>query len=120
MADCAFTVQSPLGYTVQCSSSIWNEHIASGHSLMAKNVDAVTNAISDPVAVYQSDEWPKRDVYFGKSDIATYKQNLYTKVIVDTPDEYNEKGSVVSAWAQKDISGNIDEKGLKYAKFKSR
>jgi len=120
MSDNAFTVRSPLGYDICCSGSTWNGYIVPGHRIMEKNIEAVKKALEDPVAIYPSKEWPKRDVYFGLSDIATYKRALYTKVVIDTPDEYNKEESVVSAWPQEDISGNIDEGEIKYVKPKPR
>jgi hypothetical protein len=111
----SFKVESPLGYTVSCSKENWS-HIER-HEIMKENRDAVIDAVGDPVAVYSSEEWPdKRDIYFGRSSKATYGESLYTKVVVNKPTEYISDGEVVSAWPQKDISGNIKEGGLLYVK----
>ena len=112
--------KSPLGYNVCVTEDTWKDHITQGHKIMENNADAIMNAIEDPIAIYGSLEWPNRDVYFGKSEIATYKSSLYTKVIIETPDQYNEYGTVVSAWPQKNIDGNINEKELKHVKPKLR
>lgn len=116
----SFAVESPMGYTVKCSEDNW-KHIKEHHEIMKENREAVIDSIGDPIAIYSSEEWPeKRDVYFGKSNKATYGENLYTKVIVNKPTEYSEEGEVVSAWPQKNISGNISEGGLLYAKSRPR
>jgi hypothetical protein len=120
MTSNLFVVKSPLGHDVCCSENNWHNHIARNHAIMCNNLEAVKNTIVDPDAIYQSEEWPNRNVYFGKSNIATYKDSFYTKVIVASPNEYNGMGSIVSAWPQKDISGNIDEEGLKYVRSKLR
>lgn len=115
----SFKVESPLGYTVSCTEENW-EHIKQ-HQIMEGNIDAIIDAIGDPFAIYTSQEWSEtRDVYFGKSERASYGDKLLTKVIVNKPTEYNSEGEVVSAWPQKDISGNIDEGGLQYVKSKPR
>ena len=116
-----FKVNSPVGYVVDCDESSWNHITEHGHNIMANNVDAVKKAIADPVAVFTSDQWPeKRDVYFGCSSIATYSDDLVTKVIVDIPTEHDENGHVVSCWPQEKISGGITQEGLKYVKPRSR
>ncbi len=113
----SFKVESPLGYTVSCSKERW-KHITQ-HEIMKENRAAIMDAIGDPLAVYKSEEWPEtRDIYFGKSESATYGEKLLTKVVVDKPTEYNDEGEIVSAWPQKDISGNISEGGLQYVKPK--
>ena len=109
MTEKIFTIKSPLGYNIVCSDTTWSEHIQTSHAMMSENIEAVKDAVGNPMAVYQSAEWPNRDVYFGKSSQATYGNLLYTKVVVVTPDEYNEEGDVVSAWPQRNISGNIGE-----------
>ena len=117
MSERRFSAKSPLGHWIHCDKRSWN-HIIKGHPQMEENEEAIKKAISEPDQIYESAEWPKRDVYFGKSAEATYGERFYTKVVVDTPDEYNEFGSVVSAWNQKSISGNINTGGLKYDKTK--
>lgn len=112
-----FKVESPLGYTVNCSVESW-EHLTQ-HEIMLKNREAIIEAVGDPTWVYKSAEWPeKRDIYFGKSEKATYGENLLTKVVADRPTKYNDEGEIVSAWPTKDVSGNISEGGLLYAKPK--
>lgn len=111
-------VESPIGYKVCVSRNTWENHIITGHKTMENNLEAVIDTIKNPDAIFSSEEWPdKRHVYFSTSKSATYK-NLYTKVVVNTPDEYNEYGEVVSAWPQKDMSGGIE--GIKYVKPKLR
>lgn len=116
-----FTVESPLGYTVSCTNESWDHIVTHGHEVMENNVDAMIEAIGDPVYVYKSAEHPKsRDVFFGKSTVATYGESYYTKVIVEKPNEYNNEGEIVSAWPQPTISGGIEEGGLQYVKRKPR
>lgn len=45
MSDEKFKVESPLGYTVVCSKTRWEEHIEPRHYVMAKNEAAVKEAI---------------------------------------------------------------------------
>lgn len=113
--DNKFEVQSPLGYKVVCLKRQW-DHITKGHSMMANKEKEIKETLSDPEVIYESEEWPdKRDVYFK----ACSNVNAYTKVVIDKPDQYNEEGSVVSAWIQRGISGNISKGGPKYVKSKS-
>lgn len=110
-----FKVESPLGYTVSCSAENW-KHIEQ-HEIMKNNREAVIEAIGDPIAVFSSEEWPEtRDIYFGKSENATYGEKLFTKVVVNRPTEYCSEGEVVSSWPQKNLGGNVNEGGLLYAK----
>lgn len=107
-------IKSPLGYNVICSAHRWNNHVIEGHPMMKNRIDDVKCTIKDPLAVYGSDEWANRSVYFGRSK----KSTLFTKVIVEDPNEYSETGALVSAWPQKEIKGNINEKDLRYVKSK--
>lgn len=75
--------------------------------------------VSPPFLIFKSEEWQDRDVYFGVTEKATYATKLITKVVVDVPTEYDDKGRVVSSWPQKEMKGNISQKGLKYVKHKS-
>lgn len=118
MSDKIFEANSPLGYKVCCFKSDWENHIASGHTIMSSNIEAVQYAVENPDAVYQSNQWPRRDVYFARYTGASYGGKLYTKVIVQTPDIDDDSGYVVSAWPQPDIKGNIDKGGPKYVKPK--
>lgn len=118
MSNTIFKTISPLGYKVCCYESDWENHLAAGHEIMVKNIKAVQNAVENPDVVYQSNEWPQRDVYFAKYTGATYGDKLYTKVIVQTPDINDDSGYIVSAWPQPEIKGNIREGGLKYVKSK--
>lgn len=109
---------SPLGYIVVCDKSSW-EHIAHNHKIMIGNEQAMKEAIENPLAIFKSEEWQDRDVYFGVTEKATYATKLITKVVVDVPTKYDDKGRVVSSWPQKEMKGNISQKGLKYVKHKS-
>lgn len=118
MDDKIFETTSALGYKVCCFKSDWEEHIVSGHPIMTNNLAAIQKTIESPDVVYQSNEWPTRDVYFGRYTGATYGDKLFTKVIVEVPGQPNEIGVVVSAWPQQKIAGNISKGGLKYVKPK--
>lgn len=118
MGNKIFETTSALGYKVCCYRSNWKNHISSGHPIMVKNIEAVQKAVEKPEEVYQSNEWPQRDVYFGRCTEATYGDKLFTKVIVEVSDDPTQTAYVVSAWPQKDIKGNISQGGLKYVKPK--
>ena len=83
MPDNLFEKPSPLGYTVCCSKKAWEDHIISetGHPIMKNNLPAVGETIESPDAVYGSNQWPDRDVYFKRCASATYGDSMYTKVI---------------------------------------
>lgn len=99
-----FSVINYNGKQVKCSVEQWNNHIASSHQIMKNNVEAVKDTIVKPDIVYESNQNPKREVYFKKSLIPTYKDKFFTKVIV----EYrNNAGEVVTAFPQPTESGGI-------------
>jgi len=118
MSENLFEAKSPLGKLVTCSTDRWSNHIEAGHGIMKGNVDNVINAIQDPFIVYESNEYTQRDVYFASS---TYNiegkasAELFTKVIVQNEANFS---TVVSAWPQKEIKGNINDEVMKYVKPK--
>ena len=86
---------------------------------MEKNEQAVRDTIKDPDVVYDSNQHPqKRSVYYCKTDTATYGKSLWTTVVIDNPDKYNETGNVVTAWPTKKISDSNKEGGELYVKDK--
>ena len=99
-----FSVTSYNGKQVTCSEEQWNNHIAFNHKIMKNNVEAVKNTIIEPDSVYESSQSPKREVYFKKSLIPTYKDKFFTKVIVEYK---NNAGEVVTAFPQPTESGGI-------------
>jgi|GEM_PF-1367718 len=118
MSKTLFEVKSALGKLVTCSTDTWNNHIKTGHSVMDGNVDKVIDAIQNPFTVYESNDNKQRDVYFAHS---MYNINgrppteLVTKVIVQNEADFS---TVVSAWPQREIKGNINEKVMKYVRPK--
>jgi hypothetical protein len=110
MNNILFTARSPLGYNVVCESSQWENHIVAGHRTMRNKVELVEGALESPDSIWSSGTHPEtRDVYFAYNA----PNNAYTKVVVEeAPDVH----SVVSAWIQKEVKGNIGE--LKYVKPK--
>ena len=120
MDERLFIEHSPLGYSVCCYKSDWEQHILgkSGHSIMKNNLESVRITIAKPEFIFASNQWENRDIYFKRCSSATYGGKLYTKVVVQKPDIHDEYGYVVSAWPQPNIKGNIDEGGLLYAKSK--
>jgi len=108
-----FVEESPL-YPISCPENTWDDHIIAGHSMMKDNLDAVKDTIKSPYQIYQSLSDPKRDVFFGKSSVATYGEKFYTKVVVEQPKDSQSKGYVVTAFPSKEIKGNIDTGVMKY------
>lgn len=120
MTEEKFVVDTPLGYKVLCNKTTWENHISAGHEVMQKNIDAVIETLQNPNVVYESAEHSNRDVFFGLSENATYGTKLYTTVVVNSADEYNDIGDVVTAFPRKDIGGNINAEKLKFIQNKSR
>jgi len=113
--DTLFTARSPLGYSVICTKNQWENHVIASHGIMTKKEHLVKNTISSPIAIYQSDEFPNRDVYFAHS--GHNNNNIkYTKTIVEV--KSNNSAEVVSAWLQPRISGNINPEVMKYVDLK--
>jgi len=73
--------------------------------------DVVAHAVAKPQWVYQSDDFPSRDVYFAVSGNTNNKLR-YTKVIVET--NINNDADVVSAWMQASVLGNINPGVIRY------
>lgn len=90
---------------VICSNKAWFGHIVENHPIMRSNLDAVTDTIEDPEAIYLSSETDQRKVYFKKSDLSTYE--MYTKVVTKKIED--NKSEIVSAWPQKSIKGGISD-----------
>ena len=112
--DIKFLVDTKFGKCV-CTTSSWN-HITNGHKIMAKNEAAIVDTLKEPLYVYKSDKWGNRDVYFAKSQKATYGEKFYTKVVVENNKE--KPNEVITAWPQPDIKGGIEEGGLKHVDSK--
>lgn len=111
-----FSTMDPLQRKVVCSAGTWNNHISIGHTAMDGNHNSVKSAIEEPEVIYRSSQTPDRDVYFARTESASYFP-LFTKVVV-VFNKSGDSGEVISAWPQKDISGGIDSGGLKYVKNK--
>jgi len=111
------TVTSPLGYIVSCTQSQWNDHILVNHPNMKGKEKIVANAVANPQWVYQSNEFPSRDVYFASSGHTNEKLRL-AKVIVET--NTCQDATIVSAWMQASITGNINPEEIRYVNPKLR
>lgn len=111
VTDEKFKAKSPLGYTVVCLDRQWR-YISQGHSIMQKNKEAIIEAIEEPEYIYKDKERPeKREIYYGNSSTATYRDSgLYTKVVINMPDEYNSEGEVVTAWPTRKIKEGGEDK----------
>ncbi|CDA90809.1 unknown [Firmicutes bacterium CAG:238] len=117
MSQKTFEAKTPLGYTVSCTDQTWDHIVTHGHLVMEKNVDALRDAVEDLIYIFESCDYPEsRQIFFGRSSTATYGEKFFTKVVVEMPDEYNEKGEIVSAWPEKKIKGGISIGGLRYVK----
>lgn len=112
--DIKFFADTKYGKCV-CTTASWN-HITDGHKIMEKNEAAIVDALENPLYIYESNQWENRDVYFAKSEKATYGKKLYTKVVVENNKE--KSNEVVTAWPQHDIKGGIEEGGLKHVDSK--
>ena len=110
--DILFTTISPMGYTVDCLQTQWDNHILIAHPNMKGKENVVESVISNPTAVYNSAEFPSRDIYFSESGNTNAKLRM-CKVIVET--DTDNVARIISAWMQPNISGNIG--GIKYAKL---
>lgn len=111
-----FETKDPLGRTISLSSNRYYEHIISSdmnHQAHPEfTPDEIKKAIESPEVIYKS-VFPDSDVYFGKTS------SLYPKLYLKVPVaiyENNTTGEVQTAFLSKHISGNIDERGLKYVK----
>ena len=101
-----FVIETPRGYKVACTEKSWEHIVTHGHSMMQENEEAIKDALADPICVFKSAEHPeKREVFFGRSEKATYGTKFVTKVVVEKPNEYNDMGEVVSTWPQRHTDG---------------
>lgn len=109
MNDTKFAVTNYEGITVSCTTDQWDNHIID-HAEMVGNVKAVKDTIKDPDTVYKSNQNVEREVYFKKTDVASYAP-LLTKVIVEYgPGKNNPDaivGDVVTAFPTKKEKGGI-------------
>ncbi len=110
MNETKFSVYNYKGCTVSCSKERWETHIAQHHKIMDNNIAAVKDTIKDPDSVYESTEYPNREVYFKSSTFSSYK-DFKTKVIVEySPGVKNPDtvvGSVVTTFPVKGETGGI-------------
>lgn len=83
------------------------DHICE-HEVMQNNFTAIYDTVEMPDSVYESEYDAEREVFFKKTNKATYGSKFYTKVVVAYP-EKGGKGYVVSAWPQPDEKGGIGD-----------
>lgn len=101
-----FTVNNYRGESVSCSEEQWKVHISRNHPIMARNIDAVKDTITDPDTVYESNTNPKREVSFKKSPYSSYR--CLTKVIVEYKSYAGATyGEVVTAFPKETETGGI-------------
>lgn len=109
MNDTKFSVNNYNGCTVSCSKSHWDTHVLL-HQVMENNENAVKDTIKDPDAVYESKDYPNREVYFKSSEFSSYK-GLLTKVVVEyspgIKNPQNIVGELVTAFPSKEEKGGI-------------
>ena len=110
-----FRVQDPLGRIVTLSSNRYYGHIISSDAAHQAHPeftpDEIKKAVESPDVIYKS-SLPDTDVYFGRT--SSQYPEFYLKVPVAIYGD--ETGEVWTAFLSKHISGNIDERGLKYVK----
>ena len=87
------------------------QHIYDHHSSMKNgdNIHQLKTVVESPEVVYQSAEYPKREVFISKSTGFTYASKVeLTKIIIHYDTEHS--GHVVTAFPVKRVGGNIGEK----------
>ena len=102
-----FQAKTPRGYKVVFNVSSML-HTKKNHAMMISkaNQKAIKEVLKDPDKIYRSAEFPNREVFFGKSDKATFGTKYYIKVIV----QRNENGGVVkTAFNTENLGGNVGE-----------
>lgn len=85
------------------------DHIIMEHPVMGRNFTAIYDTIQSPKAIYDSGECDNREVYFKKSELATYGTKYYTKAIVEF-DATRKEGYIVTAFPHEKEGGNIGER----------
>lgn len=112
MNDTKFAVNNYNGCTVFCSNNQWDTHVVQNHQIMSNNERAVKDTLKDPDVVYESKEYPDREVYFKSSSYSTYS-GLLTKVIVEyspgIKNPQNIVGELVTAFPTPDEKGGIGD-----------
>jgi len=110
MLENLFEITDKRGILIICEKTQWENHIIGGHPEVEDKLEIVKETVRDPDIIYQSEDDPKRDVYFMQID-----NNKYMKVIVylSAPNF----GEVITAFLRKSISGNIDTGVIKYVKI---
>ena len=111
MDDNIFEVIDVRGIMVVCEKKHWQIHIIGGHPEVEDKLEMVKKAIIEPDIIYQSENEPKRDVYFREIE-----GGKCMKVIVEI--SAANFGEVVTAFLRKGITGNIDTEIVKYVKTK--
>ena len=87
------------------------QHIYDHHNAMKNgdNIQQLKAVVESPDVVYQSPEYPRREIFFSKSTKFTYASKIeLTKVIVHYDNAYS--GHVVTAFPAKKVGGNLGEK----------
>ena len=111
-----FDVTDPRGYRVTLSNDQYQNHIISMVDHNAHNEftpDEIQECVERPEIIYQSENIPTRDLYFGRSSVTYPDMFLRTVVAMD---ETEKTGEVVTAHLTKRLSGG---KELKYVNYKS-
>ena len=102
-----FQAKTPRGYHVifNVSSML---HTKKNHAIMVSKVNqkAIKEVLKNPEKVYRSAEFPNREVFFGKSEKATFGTKYYIKVIVQRD---GKNGVVKTVFNPVKIGGNIGE-----------
>lgn len=102
--------KDPRGITVTLSQKQYQEHIinASGHAIMAQNIEAIKGAVKQPDMIYEStNSGPSeyREVYIKYHCCATYEPEMCTKVVTAPGGGYAEVVTAFPANATKATQG---------------
>lgn len=87
------------------------QHIYDHHGAMKNgdNLYMLKGVVESPDVVYQSAEYPTREIYISKSTEFTYSQKIkLTKVVVQYDSAHS--GRVVTAFPTKKVGGKLDNK----------
>ena len=82
------TGRDPFGVRVVCHDTTWSEHIVADHPEMAGNEAWVQQTVEDPLAIYQSEQHPRRRIFHRPYRFNPPLGNAFLRVVV----EYRRRG----------------------------
>jgi hypothetical protein len=101
-----FDTTDSTGRRVKLESKQYTDHIILRHPEMEGNVEAMKETVENPQLIIESKQNPKRWLYVGKSELATYPV-VTIKTVVDHSS--SESGYVVTGLFQKKV--NVEKEG---------